>query len=530
MLGDFAGKLIADKYRVGELLREGDSGDLYTGSSEIQERPVTLKILPTALAVDERWVKRFVREARSASLLSHPGILNITDFGTDSKGISYAVYEPTDGKTLDQIGTGEPLDENAAIDIARQISSAVSAAHEKKTVHGSLSPQNIFVEEENRCKVYDFGGDPLNVSRNADPRYLAPEQCNAYPASDERSDVYSLGVILYELLAGSVPYEGPTAADILKKQNSEPPPPISAFRRDLNPEIEPIVLSAMAVDPERRYQTMAAFAEDLEILAGRIGSPVTQEKAMAAAAGAAPKRNVWQTAIFSLLGIAIFASALIYATSVRQTDPTETVQADAGSLPVQPIGPATGAQEESLAKLPALTEAEIMSTQNQMMSDLPGGDGYNPWANGGIPPAGAPLTGPLAGSMPGVPSGIPTAPPAGYVPPGGQMYTVGEGQSQFMPDFNPSGSVELRCRDVQTGQDIPCPSNAPQPGAKPSPTPKNSAANTAVTQPTPEGAPTPKPMATPPPKNKPADQPAKPASKPAKSGTQKDSEELPAAQ
>jgi hypothetical protein len=221
---------------------------------------------------------------------------------------------------------------------------------------------------------------------------------------------------------------------------------------------------------------------------------------------------------------------LIYATSVRQTDPTETVQADAGSLPVQPIGPATGAQEESLAKLPALTETEIMATQNQMMSDLPGGDGYNPWANGGIPPAGAPLTGPLAGSMPGVPSGIPTAPPTGYVPPGGQMYTVGEGQSQFMPDFNPSGGVELRCRDVQTGQDIPCPSNAPQPGAKPSPTPKNSAANTAVTQPTPEGAPTPKPMATPPPKNKPADQPAKPVSKPAKSGTQKDSEELPAAQ
>lgn len=529
MLGDLAGKLIADKYRVGALLREGESGDLYTGSSEIQERPVTLKILPTALAVDERWVKRFVREARSASLLSHPGILNITDFGTDSKGISYAVYEPTDGETLDRALTEEPMDERAAIDIARQIAAAVSAAHEKKTVHGNLSPQNVFVGEENSVKVYGFGGDPLNVSRNADPRYLAPEQCNAFPASDERSDVYSLGVMLYQLLAGTVPYEGATAADILKKQNSEPPPPISAFRRDLHPEIEPIVLSAMAVDPERRYQTMSAFAEDLDILAGRLGSPVA-EKAVAANAGTTPRRNVWQTAIFVFVGIAIFAGALIYATSVRQTDPTETVQADAGSLPVQPIGPATGAQEESLAKLPALTDAEILATQNQMMSDLPGGDGFNAWANGGIPPAGAPLTsGPLAGSMPGTASGIPTAPPAGYVPPGGQMYTVGEGQSQFMPDFSPTGTVELRCRDVQTGQDIPCPTNAPQPGAKPSPTPKTPAANTAVPQPAPEGAPTPKPMATPPPKNtKPTDQPdkAKPNAKPSKSGTPKDSEEL----
>ena len=529
MIGDFAGKLIADKYRVGEFLREGETGDLYAGRSEILDRAVTLKILPAALAVDERWVKRFVREARSASTLSHPGILNITDFGTDSKGISYAVYEPVDGATLDQTLTAVPLDEKVAIDIARQIAAAMASAHEKKIVHGNLNPQNIFSAGEDIFKVFGFGDDPLHVSRDADPRYLAPEQCSSYPASDERSDIYSLGVILYELLAGTVPYDGTTAAEILNKQNSEPPPPISAFRRDLHPEIEPIVLSAMAVDPERRYQTMSAFSEDLNILAGRLGSPVA-EKAIAAASGETSTRNIWQTAVFVFAGIAIFAAALIYATSVRQTDPTDNLQADAGSLPVQPIGPATGAQEESLAKLPALTDAEIMATQNQMMSDLPGGDGFNAWANGGVPPASAPLSGPLAGSMPGMPSGVPVAPPVGYVPPGGQVYTVGSGQSQFMPDFSPSGGVELRCRDVQTGNDIPCPSNAPAPGAKPSPSPQTPAANTAVPPTTGDGAPTPKPMATPPPKNtKPAAQPEKP--KPAaKSGAQKDSEELPAGQ
>jgi len=151
-----------------------------------------------------------------------------------------------------------------------------------------------------------------------------------------------------------------------------------------------------------------------------------------------------------------------------------------------------------------MTDAEIMATQ--MTPDMvPGGDGYNAWANGGIPPAGAPL----AGSTVGVPLNNQGIPPAGYVPPTGQMYTVDpNGGSPFMDNM---GGVELRCKDMQTGQEIPCPSNTPVPVVKASPTPKNPAANTAVTQPTPVPGATPKPMATPPPKNvKPAtDQPDK---------------------
>ena len=254
-----------------------------------------------------------------------------------------------------------------------------------------------------------------------------------------------------------------------------------------------------------------------------------EDEPVAAAASVGSKRSIWQTAIFVLAGVAIFAAALIYATSVRKTDPTANLVADAGSLPVQPIGPATGAQEESLAKLPTLTEAEIMATQSQM-NDLPGGDGFNALANGGIPPAGAPL----AGSTTGMPSGVQTAPPITYVPQGGDVYTIPQGgQSQFMPDFTPSGGVDIRCKDVQTGQEIPCPSGPP-PTVKASPTPKTpGAANTAVPQPSPITAATPKPMATPPPKGtKPAsDQPDKgkpaPVTKPVKSGTQKISEELP---
>ncbi len=127
MINDIAGKLIADKYRVETLIRESESGDLYTGRHEVLDKPVTLKILPTAVAVDQRWVKRFISEARAASTVSHNGILNLSDFGTDSKGVSYAIFEAAPVNTLDRLEiSGEFLDEKRAIDIARQIAASVA--------------------------------------------------------------------------------------------------------------------------------------------------------------------------------------------------------------------------------------------------------------------------------------------------------------------------------------------------------------------------------------------------------------------
>lgn len=530
MMNEVLGSLVADKYRVDSLIREDGSGDLYSGVHEVLGRPVILKILPLAVAVDQRWVKRFVADARAASTLADRHILNITDFGTDARGISYAVFETVDGKTLRDAMDAEPqMDEGRALNIARQIAAALSAAHAKDVVHGSLAPSNVFIDSGDAVKVYGFGSDPLNVAYGSDVRYLAPEQCTPYPAADNRSDVYSLAALLYEMLGGSRPFEGTTPAEVNAKQNSEPPPPLSAFRRDLHPDLEAIVLSAMAVDPERRYQDVTAFAEDLATLSSNLGLPVENTAAAAAAAGQPVKRNFWQTAAFVSLGIAIFAAALIYATSVRQTDPTQALQVDAASLPVQPIGPATGAQEETLAKMAPLTEAEIMANSGADM--LPGGDGYNAWANGGFPQPGAPL----AGSVPGMPSGNPNAPPLGYVPPGGtQMYNVdGSGGSQFMQD-NPGG-VEIvnytidqttgQCIKLPSGEAFPCPGSKPP--VKAAPTPKAPAANTATgtdTETKPPAANTDKSFIAPPGTRKPApdpkkDKPATPA-KPNGSGAE----------
>jgi serine/threonine-protein kinase len=471
MINDILGQLIADKYRVESLIRESETGDLYHGRHEVLDKPVTLKILSPAHAVDGRWVKKFIDEARSASTLSHPNILSLTDFGTDVHGVSYVVYEQAEDSTLDELLAVESqLEPGRAMEISRLIAGALSAAHAKGLVHARLDPKNVFVgtvDEVDTVKVFGFGGNSLEVARDADPRYLAPEQCNSFSVANERSDVYTLGIMLYQMLTGEVPYDGSTFGEVLARQAAGPPTPLADMNPDLHAEIEPPVMTAIALDPDKRYQTMDAFAEDLDKLAARLGG-----KGKAKAAGASG-RNVWQTAFVVVAGICVLAVALIYATSNKKTDPTTQLQAaDTGSLPVQPIGPATGAQEESLARLPAMTDAEIMATSamQQSADAVPGGDGFNAWANGGVPPPGAPLQ--------------------PYVPPGGQVYTIDpNGGSQFMP--NDTGVVL-----------VPVPVNPPEADPKASPGPKTPASNTAV-QPGPVQANTPKPMATPPPKNRP---------------------------
>jgi len=483
-MSDLIGKLVADKYRVEKLIREEQSGDLFEGRHEILDKPVTLKILPHALSIDQRWSKRFIDEARAASAVVHPNVLELTDFGSDGRGVTYAVYEQTAGDTLRGKLDGEPFSQERALSIGRQVAEAVAAAHEKRVLHCHLEPRNVFIDADEKgtetAKVYGFGSDRMSVARDADARYLAPEQCSAFPAADERSDIYAVGVMIYEMLTGVVPFDGKTPTEVLDKINGEPPPPMSAFQRDLHPDLEPIILTAMAVIPEKRYQSMAAFAEDLSMVSG---APA----ATAATAGDGKKHNVWQTAFIALVGILLLATALIYATYTRRTDPTAQLQPDPASLPVQPIGPATGAQEESLAKLPEMTEAEIMAAQNtNTISPNPadslsgGGDGYNAWANGGPPPSGGP--------------------PAQYVPPSGTVtIPPGGGGSQFMPaDVVPPGCSMLPSGVILCPQPLPANGVVPKGTPTPKPPAGNANAGSANT------APTPKPMATPPPRTNPA--------------------------
>lgn len=509
-MGDeFSGKLIADKYRVGDLIREGEAGDLYHGRHEIMDRPVTLRVLPQALSIDQRWQKRFIDEARAASAVSHPNVLQLNDFGTDQKSVSYAVFEQTSGKTLADLESGLELEERRAIEIAKAIAAGVTAAHDKGVIHGHLAPKNIFIDDET-VKVYGVGSDKLNVSRDADPRYLAPEQLGKFSAADERSDIYSLGVVLYEMVGGTLPYEANSAADIKAKQENEPPAPLTAFRKDLGPEIEPIILSAMSVDPDRRYQTMREFAEDLDLLGSRLGVPASD----AAAAGGL-KPPTWRTIGLVAAGIILLGGVLIYATRTKQTDVTAMLKPDEGSLPVQPVGPATGFQEEALMKMPAdMTPEEIAAAQNAntasglgapptgpyssgpLAGSTAGGDNYNPWASGGQPPPGAPA----------------------YIPPAGARVSGDPNpNSPFTGDA--SGTTIIRknvltgeCTDFNTGAPVQCPASG-DPNARVVTPPRGvSNANTANPKATP------KPQGSPAANKQAGNTSAKPAKTPGKPG------------
>jgi serine/threonine protein kinase len=420
--------------------------------------------------------------------LDHPNVLNVIDFGSASDGVVYAVYESSNVATLQEvIRDSGKLAIGAATDIAQQASAGLAAIHSQGLVHGNLTPENILVNDvDGRPHVKLFGmgsAGPMAASRSdinplaADFSYLAPEQCSGAESADSRSDVYSLGIIAYEMLAGEPPFSGDRPSDVMLKHTEEAPPPLSAFRSDVPPAIEPVLLKALAKDPDLRYQTAVEFADDLA--RGAEGQPAL------AAAASADTNNIWKTAFIVLAGISLLSVFLIYATSSKQTLPTTVLQPDANGQPVQPINPATGAEEQNLVAMPGMMPEIVGNSNSSSMPGVaPGGDGYNPWATGAPPPG---------------------APPQSYVAPGGTTVNIPPGQSPFMQDIPPGCTI-------QPSGLILCP--VPVTTPKPTPTPKTPAANantsatpqtTTPARPTPSPArPTPTPATVKPPANKPA--------------------------
>jgi serine/threonine protein kinase len=482
MTDQFTGQTLAEKYRIGPVLRDSDLGRIYRGTHLLMDKPVTVKILSPALAVDESIARQFSTEARTASQFSHPNILNVTDFGSDTNGTVYIVFEGVDGEGLKGlIGFEGKLPAPRAVNIAKQIASALVAAHHNGIVHGALTANDIVLthgpEGEEIVKVLNFASAKKNEGHGLDHEttdlgqieYISPEQCSDLGEADERSDIYSLGVILYEMLAGEAPFSAENATALMLKHVEEVPAPLSAFRQDLPAELEPIVIKALAKNPEMRYQTAEEIIADLEKVPEAL-----PEQPKAAAAG----NNIWKTAFIVLMGTLLLAAALIYATSSRQTNPTTQLQPDANSFPVQPINPATGTDEQALANMAGMGSAEIMANSNMGLppGTMPGGDGYNPWGAGVAPPTGAP--------------------PAGYVPPPGQVVTIDPsgGTSPFMPT---DGGVVLVPVPVDANNQ-PIPQKTPggkqsnvntAPATNPDTTPKTT--GTPAAKPTPKTGPSP---------------------------------------
>jgi len=294
--------LIDGRYRVSSRLGTGGMADVYLARDELLGRQVAVKVLHPHYVEDQEFVERFKREASSAAALSHPNIVAIFDRG-EWNGTYYIAMEYVAGRSLKAIVREQgALDPAAALDIVIQILGAARFAHRRGVIHRDLKPHNVILDEDGRARVTDFGiaragasDMTLTGSIMGTAQYLSPEQAQGFAVS-AASDLYSVGVILYELLTGTVPFEGETAVAIAFKQVSAVPQPPSALNPALPKSLDAVVLRALAKDPVERYadddELIGALEAELPALpAGTAGAVPRSTRAAAAdgyAAATAP--------------------------------------------------------------------------------------------------------------------------------------------------------------------------------------------------------------------------------------------------
>lgn len=265
------GQKINERYEIIKTIGEGGMANVYLANDTILDRKVAIKVLRGDLSNDEKFIRRFKREALSVSNLSHPNIVEVYDVGEED-GNYYIVMEYIDGKTLKQLLQKRgALTLNEVIDIMTQLTDGLSHAHEAYIIHRDIKPQNIMIEDNGLIKITDFGiAMALNSTQLTQTNsvmgsvhYLPPEQANG-KGSTIKSDIYSLGILMYELLTGSVPFKGDTAVEIALKHMKEKVPSIRKQNPTIPQSVENIVLKATAKNPKNRYDSVKDMYKDLQ--------------------------------------------------------------------------------------------------------------------------------------------------------------------------------------------------------------------------------------------------------------------------
>ena len=320
-----AGTVVDSRYEIMHRLGSGGMADVYLAHDTQLGRDVALKVLHRRFARDTQFVERFKREAQSAASLQHPNVVGIYDRG-EHEGTYYIAMEYLPGKTLRQALDEEaPLDQERAIEHALQILAAAGFAHRNGVVHRDFKPHNVMVGPDGRLKVTDFGIARAGASEMTETgsimgtaQYLSPEQAQGQPV-DAASDIYSIGVMLYEMLTGYVPFSGDSAVAIALRHVSDPPTPLRQVRPDIHPALEAVVMRALQKEPAGRFGSAEEFAAMLESAREAIRSGDPGQDTAAWAAVAAPpveeesgrKRWPWVAAALALVLAGVVLALLL---------------------------------------------------------------------------------------------------------------------------------------------------------------------------------------------------------------------------
>jgi eukaryotic-like serine/threonine-protein kinase len=348
-----AGDVIAGRYELVELIGRGGMSSVWRSHDRLLDRTIAIKVLHEQFTRDEEYVERFRREARSVAQLSHPNIVTVIDRGED-EGRQYIVFEYVEGENLKQlIERSGALPVREALLIALQMARALGFAHERGLIHRDVKPQNVLLNEDGQPKVTDFGiarsvdveGVTITGTVLGTSEYIAPEQARGQRV-DALTDVYSLGVVLYELLTGRVPFQGENFVAIALRHVNEPAPSVLELRPDCPPRVDMAVERALAKRPDDRFGSMSELCAELQACLYELDSS-SEEATMISRRPVAPPRPrraarkqrrrgfLWPiAAVAAILGIA--ALAAFGAMALRDNDGDGT--AGATNTPIQLAG------------------------------------------------------------------------------------------------------------------------------------------------------------------------------------------------
>jgi TolB-like protein len=348
-------------YEIGSQLGAGGMGEVYLAFDTRLDRTVALKILPADVASNQQRVRRFLQEAKAASALNHPHIITIHEVG-EADSTYFIATEFIDGLTLRESMKSTPLRIEKIIDIAIQVVSALTAAHEVNIIHRDIKPENIMLRRDGYVKILDFGLAKLTEQQASDPEgstlvntaagvvlgttsYMSPEQARGLEL-DARSDIWSVGVVLYEMVTGRMPFEGVTMSDVIAAVLDQEPAPLARYSPKVPPGLERIIKKALAKDTDERYQTTKDLLIDLKGLkqeleherAGSVSLPVKPFRASSAS------RRLLRPLILAV-GILVLAAGIMVYLFRGRIWPTTNGSAGPITLAILPFYPLNAGEE-----------------------------------------------------------------------------------------------------------------------------------------------------------------------------------------